>query len=80
MSTRTIPAEKIVTCDCCQKDVGSPGVKRVQSGGLHLLRDGLDMHGHACANADVKLDLCDSCLQIIATAINQACTAVRSAT
>lgn len=78
MSTRTVPAEKVVTCDCCRKDVGAPGVKRSRSGELHVLRDALDFQGYVCADASIKLDLCDSCLNIIATAINQACEAVRS--
>lgn len=72
MSVRTIPEKKVVTCDCCRREIGSNGARRAQSGGLHIKRDALDWQGSACASADVKLDLCDDCLAVVCKAINAA--------
>ncbi|MCF3486968.1 hypothetical protein [Stenotrophomonas maltophilia] len=79
MSVQVIPEVRKTICDCCQRAVGDRGVYRKQSGGLHLRRDALDMQGHACASADVKLDLCDDCLSRVSKAINAACVEVRAA-
>ena len=79
MSVKVSPEVRTVICDCCQRVIGEKGVSRRQSGGLHIRRDALDMHGYACASADVKLDLCDDCLSSVSTAINAACINVRAA-
>ena len=60
MSTKTIPAQVIKTCDCCS--VTMNGQNSRQEGKLTLNAHALDMYGHACADATRKLDLCDSCL------------------
>lgn len=73
MSTKTIPAQTIKTCDCCQA-VMNHGNSR-QSGHLTLKSDVLDMQGSACADATRKLDLCDSCLYDVAKAIDAAIAA-----
>lgn len=78
MSLQVTPEVRKTICDCCQRVIGDKGVTRQQSGGLHLRRDALDMHNCPCASADVKIDLCDDCLAILATAINDACAAVRA--
>lgn len=79
MSVQVTPEVRKTICDCCQRAIGEKGVWRQQSGGLHLRRDALDMQGHACASADVKLDLCDGCLSSVCKAINAACVEVRAA-
>ena len=60
MTTKTIPAQTIKVCDCC--DVIMNRENSRQDGGLILKADVLDMHGHAVASETRKLDLCDSCL------------------
>ena len=62
MSTKTIPAQTIKTCDCCS--VTMDGQNSRQEGKLTLNAHALDMHGHACADATRKFDLCDPCLQM----------------
>lgn len=78
MSVQVTPEVRKTICDCCRLAIGDKGVYRKQSGGLHLRRDALDMQGHACASADVSIDLCDECLAVIASAINAACVEVRA--
>lgn len=70
MSTKTIPAQIIKTCDCCS--VTMNGQNSRQEGRLTLNAHALDMHGHACADATRKLDLCDSCLYKVGKAIDAA--------
>ncbi|CAD7379544.1 hypothetical protein X12_001590 [Xanthomonas arboricola] len=77
MSTTTIPAVSVVICDCCMRAVGLAGVHRAMGGGLDVRRDALDLHGYACAKADIELDLCDGCLGALCEAINQRCVAIR---
>lgn len=79
MSVETIPETTRVVCDCCRRTIGERGASRKQSGGLHLRRDALDMYGHACASANVSLDLCDECLGRVSAAINAACVDARAA-
>lgn len=79
MTTRTVPEKKIIICDCCQREVGDAGVWRAKNGGIHVRRDALDYQGSACANADIRLDLCDGCLGKVCDAINAACVEVRAA-
>ena len=80
MSIEVIPEVRKTICDCCRRAVGEQSVYRKQNGGLHLRCDALDMQGHACACADVRLDLCDDCLGSVSEAINAACVEVRAAT
>ena len=73
MSTKTIPAQTIKTCDCCS--VTMDGQNSRQEGKLTLHAHALDMHGHACADATRKFDLCDSCLFDGARAMDSATAA-----
>ncbi len=75
MSTKTIPAQTIKTCDCCNS-VLSYSTNHRQSGALHLKRDLLDMQGAPCASGAVSLDLCDDCLPIITEAVNTAAQSI----
>ena len=68
MSTKTIPAQTIKTCDCCGVTMG--GLNSRQEGKLTLNAHALDMYGHACADATRKLDLCDACLSDVTKAID----------
>lgn len=70
MSTKTIPAQIIKTCDGCDVKIDAQNSR--QEGKLTLNVHALDMHGHACADATRKLDLCDSCLYKVAKAIEAA--------
>lgn len=79
MSVQVTPEVRKTICDCCQRAIGDRGVYRNQNGGLHLRRDALDIQGHACASADVSLDLCDGCLSCVSKAINAACVEARAA-
>ncbi len=78
MSVKVTPEVVTIICDCCQNMIGENGAIRRQLGALHLLRNALDMHGHPCADASMKIDLCDGCLSVISNAINDAVTAVRA--
>lgn len=73
MSTKTIPAQTIKTCDCC--GVVMNGNNSRQSGALVLRADALDMQGSPCADATRKMDLCDSCLYYVGKAVDSAIAA-----
>ena len=73
MSTKTIPAQIIKTCDGCGVTIDSQNSR--QDGKLTLNAHALDMHGHACADATRKFYLCDSCLFDVAKAIDSAIAA-----
>lgn len=68
MSTKTIPAHTIKTCDCCGSVMDSRN--SVKEGGLVLKAHALDMQGSPCADATRRLDLCDSCLNDVAKAVD----------
>lgn len=68
MSTTTIPAQTIKTCDCCKAVMDAKTAR--QEGGLVLQAHALDMHNHPCADATRRLDLCDSCLYAVGNAID----------
>lgn len=73
MSAKTIPAQTVKTCDCCQ--VVMDGKTSRQEGHLTLEAHALDMQGTACADATRKLDLCDSCLYAVGKSIDAALAA-----
>ncbi|MFG6441108.1 hypothetical protein [Roseateles sp. LKC17W] len=70
MSITTIPAKTIKTCDRCKAVMD--GRNDRQEGALLVKAHALDMHGHACADASRKFDLCDSCLYTVAKTIDAA--------
>lgn len=76
MSTKTIPAQVIKTCDCCESVMDHRNAR--QDAKLTLKFDVLDMQGSACAQGGSTLDLCDSCLHSIREAINTSCRAIRT--
>lgn len=78
MSVKEIPALRIVICDCCRRECGPGGASRAEGGALHLKRDGLDFSGAPVGDASVRLDLCDSCLNEIGSAINETCERIRT--
>lgn len=77
MSTKTIPAQTIKTCDRCGVTMDQGNSR--QEGKLTLNAHALDMHGHACADATRKFDLCDSCLYKVGKAIDAAMASPTSA-
>lgn len=70
MSTYTIPAQVIKTCDCCLKTMDKGNSR--QEGHLILHAHALDLQGAPCADATRRLDLCDSCLYKVGAAIDAA--------
>ena len=70
MSTKTIPAKTIMTCDGCGIECTTSN--RRKDGGLHIKEDALDYQGHAVADASQKYDLCDKCLTVVVQAIGAA--------
>lgn len=78
MSVKVTPEVVTIICDCCNNMTGENGAIRRRLGALHLLCNALDMHGHPCSDASMKIDLCDGCLSVISKAINDACTSVRA--
>ncbi len=70
MAIQTIPARTVVTCDRC--GVVKNGKNDKQEASLLLKSHALDMHGHACADASRRIDLCDSCLYVLSNAIDAA--------
>lgn len=60
MTIKTIPAQTIKTCDCCNKQIDRKN--SVKDGKLTLKQDALDMQGSPCADATRIMDLCDNCL------------------
>lgn len=68
MSTKTIPAQTIKTCDCC--DVVIDKRNGVQEGGITIKAHALDMQGSPCADATRKMDLCDRCLYDVGKAVD----------
>jgi len=76
MSTKTIPAQTIKTCDCCGVTIDRQNSR--QEGKLTLNAHALDMQGSPCADATRKLDLCDSCLYDVAKAVDVVLSAARA--
>lgn len=64
MSTRTIPEQKIVTCDICGDECDKKN--RRFSGKITLKKDGLDLQGHAVGSDNTYYDACDKCLNVAA--------------
>lgn len=61
MSIRRIPEQTITVCDCCGRDVGTPGVTRSDNGKItisHAVRDHL---GSIVGGANEVVELCDAC-------------------
>lgn len=63
-----IPQKTLIKCDVCEKECDD--YNRKQSGELIINQDALDWHGNACANGNVKFDLCDNCLARINGALD----------
>lgn len=70
MTTQTIPAKTVTSCDGC--GVVCTNDNRRRGGAIHVIRHALDMHGHAVASNDIKRDFCDSCLDTLTKALNEA--------
>ncbi|MGN8062755.1 hypothetical protein ACTJK4_13945 [Ralstonia sp. 22111] len=68
MTTKTIPARTITTCDCC--GVEMTGKNSRLDGGIKIKENGLDFQGMAVADASRSFDLCDDCLPKVKRAIN----------
>ena len=79
MTTRKIPATNEITCDACGGIVGK-GVTNIQSGKLTLNQSALDWGGCPVADGSVVMDLCDSCLGKVASAINAVVKTIKKPT
>lgn len=84
MATRTVPEEKWFVCDVCGAEEQTPRSQgkglRLHGGRLVLKRDALDHHNAPVADASVKRDLCDKCLNIITKAVNAAAERIQNGT
>ena len=80
MTTQIIPESRITLCDCCNcrcdKTLGYG--RRVQEGRIDIKQHALDMLGSPAACGDISLELCDSCLNRITTAMNNEMRIIRS--
>lgn len=65
---KRIPETTEITCDVCEKVVGSKGTTGKHKAELILKADGLD-GGISVGDATIKLDLCDSCYLEMRSAI-----------
>lgn len=70
MSRKAIPAQVVITCDCC--GVECAGGNYVHEGKLTLTRATLDFQGCPVADASIRLDLCDPCNSVLGAAIKEA--------
>lgn len=77
MAVKTIPAQTIKTCDCC--DVVMDGKNSRTEASMTLKAHALDMQGSPCADATRKLDLCDSCAYGVTKAVEESILAKRAA-
>jgi len=69
MATRHIPAQAIMTCDCCGKEMKQSDYR--MAGHLKLRRHGLDYQGSAVGDASTTMDLCDPCVMQVEAAITR---------
>jgi hypothetical protein len=71
MTSKTIPAKLVVTCDRCgietHQSLGRG--RRRRKGVLSIKSEGLDQLGDPCCDATRSVDLCDACLYKIEIAI-----------
>lgn len=69
MTTRTIPARVITTCDLC--DSVCTRENRRHTGSVNVERAGLDMAGHAVGNDSLHYDVCDICLGLVVFTLDE---------
>lgn len=72
---KTIPSKLVMVCDICKKDDSTTRFRA--AGELHIKQHALDYQGSPCANGDMKIDICDTCLPKIITAINARAQTIR---
>ena len=78
MSERTEPKRTITVCDICrcEKEGGrAPGW--LHNGGFTVKRDALDGYNIPVADATVKRDLCDNCLDRVSAVVNAEAERIR---
>jgi hypothetical protein len=69
MTTTVIPARHVKTCDCCGVECTAENSR--DEGTLVITKPARDLDGHAIGSADIRMDLCDSCLFLMAAAVKQ---------
>lgn len=72
MATTQVPARTVTICDCCKCSTEGVGGQWRQQARLTFKREALDYLGQPAADGTVTMDLCDSCADAVAEAINQA--------
>lgn len=70
MSRNEIPARTVILCDRCRIECEG-GNNFKHTGRLVLTRAALD-RGVPVADASIRMDLCDPCVDVVAAAIEQA--------
>jgi len=81
MAISEIPAQRVFKCDGCgfeKTEVAGTSRPRYWAN-FHVLRDAYDFQGAACADASVKLILCNECADTAAKAVNTAIAQRRTA-
>lgn len=73
MSTKTIPARTIKTCDRCGVEMAGNNCRK--DGKVTINENALDFQGMAVASANRSVDLCDTCLSQVTRAIDAAMSA-----
>ena len=68
MATKTIPEQRIVTCDGCGREC-TPSFFRRQTK-LSLTQRDLDYRGDAVYGGTREMDLCDDCAKTVTLAID----------
>ncbi len=67
MTTTTIPEQKVVTCDGCNREISS----KVKCGGdLAIYSIGYDLHGQAVGGHRIKKDFCQRCMHTLEKTLN----------
>lgn len=72
MSSKSVPAKRLFTCDGCGLEQLEPdnGMRPSRWSQVHFRRDAYDFQGRAVADASVLLDFCALCTQSAAEALN----------
>ena len=67
---KTIPGREDLYCDVCGRLCGKGEAPRTRNGELIVKMDALDFQGKAVADASVRRELCDPCLERIGKVVN----------
>ena len=75
---KKIPGREEMYCDVCGRLCEKGGHPRTRNGELIVKKDALDFQGAAVADASVRRELCDPCLERISGVINAEAEKIRA--